>query len=173
MNSASTGDDRSGVERERLIRVLAAATFLIFFQAYMVAPLIPRLSAVFQVSAQTVGLTIPAYMIPYGVSTLYGLLSDHLGRRRSRPDRWPAESSPRPTFASSPLEQQRKSGPSIHPPYSSSLIDSIRNLFKARCLILSCVPSTFTSVRLIKTRLGSFITSEKRFRLDGTNRSPV
>lgn len=63
--------------------MLAAATFLIFFQAYMVAPLIPRLSAFFGVSAQTVGLTIPAYIIPYGVSTLfYGLLSDHLGRRR-------------------------------------------------------------------------------------------
>lgn len=83
MNSAFTGNDRSGVERERLIRMLAAATFLIFFQAYMVAPLIPRLSTVFEVSAQTVGLIVPAYMISYGVSTLfYGLLSDHLGRRR-------------------------------------------------------------------------------------------
>ena len=46
-------------ERERLLRLLAAATFLIFFQAYMVAPLIPRLAAVFQVSAQTIGLTVP------------------------------------------------------------------------------------------------------------------
>ena len=70
-------------ERERLLRLLAAATFLIFFQAYMVAPLIPRLAAVFQVSAQTIGLTVPAYMIPYGASILfYGLLSDRIGRRR-------------------------------------------------------------------------------------------
>ncbi len=70
-------------QRERLLRVLAAATFLIFFQAYMVAPLIPRLSTVFGVSGQTIGLIVPAYMIPYGVSTLlYGLLSDRLGRRR-------------------------------------------------------------------------------------------
>lgn len=70
-------------QRERLLRVLAAATFLIFFQAYMVAPLIPRLSAVFAVSSQTMGFIVPAYMIPYGVSTLfYGLLSDRLGRRR-------------------------------------------------------------------------------------------
>jgi len=70
-------------ERERLLRVLAAATFLIFFQAYMVAPLIPRLSAVFHVSAQTIGLIVPAYMVPYGVSILfYGLLSDRIGRRR-------------------------------------------------------------------------------------------
>jgi predicted MFS family arabinose efflux permease len=67
--------------REHLLWVLSAATFLIFFQAYMVAPLIPRLSNVFGVSSQTVGLIVPAYMIPYGISTLfYGLLSDRLGR---------------------------------------------------------------------------------------------
>ncbi|MBI2882953.1 MAG: MFS transporter [Candidatus Methylomirabilis oxyfera] len=70
-------------ERERLLRGLAAATFLIFFQAYMVAPLIPRLSSAFGVSSQTIGLIVPAYMIPYGISTLlYGLLSDRLGRLR-------------------------------------------------------------------------------------------
>jgi len=77
--NGTAGED----QRERLLRVLSAATFLIFFQAYMVAPLIPRLSAVFGVSGQTIGLIVPAYMIPYGVSTLvYGLLSDRLGRRR-------------------------------------------------------------------------------------------
>jgi len=76
-------DTISADTRERLLRVLSAATFLIFFQAYMVAPLIPHLSAVFEVSSQTIGLIVPAYMIPYGVSTLfYGLLSDRLGRRR-------------------------------------------------------------------------------------------
>jgi predicted MFS family arabinose efflux permease len=75
--------EKSGDRRERLLRVLSAATFLIFFQAYMVAPLIPRLSAVFEVSGRTMGLIVPAYMIPYGVSTLfYGLLSDRIGRRR-------------------------------------------------------------------------------------------
>ena len=69
--------------RERLLWVLSVATFLIFFQAYMVAPLIPHLSAVFGVSDQAVGLAVPAYLIPYGVSTLfYGLLSDRIGRRR-------------------------------------------------------------------------------------------
>lgn len=73
-------DDR---RRERLVWLLSAATFLIFFQAYMVAPLIPRLSAVFGVSVQTIGLIVPAYLIPYGLSTLvYGVLSDRLGRRR-------------------------------------------------------------------------------------------
>jgi predicted MFS family arabinose efflux permease len=49
----------------------------------MVAPLIPHLSAAFTVSGQMIGLIVPAYMIPYGVSGLfYGLLSDRLGRRR-------------------------------------------------------------------------------------------
>src|SRR5216684_2188999 len=67
--------------REHLLWVLTAATFLIFFQAYMVAPLIPRLSSLFGVSAERMGLIVPAYMIPYGVSTLlYGLISDRLGR---------------------------------------------------------------------------------------------
>ena len=51
-------------QRERLLRVLSAVTFLIFFQAYMVAPLIPRLSSVFGVSSQTIGFIVPAYMIP-------------------------------------------------------------------------------------------------------------
>ena len=69
------------LRRERLLWVLSAATFLIFFQAYMIAPLIPKLGSVFHVSAQTIGLVVPAYMIPYGVATLfYGLLSDRLGR---------------------------------------------------------------------------------------------
>ena len=73
----------SQAQREGLIQTLAAATFLIFFQAYMVAPLIPRLSHSFRVSEQFIGLMVPAYMIPYGLSTLfYGLLSDRLGRRR-------------------------------------------------------------------------------------------
>lgn len=69
--------------REHLIRILSAAAFLVFFQANMIAPLIPRLSSTFGVSDQTIGLIIPAYMIPYGIAALfYNLLSDYLGRRR-------------------------------------------------------------------------------------------
>jgi predicted MFS family arabinose efflux permease len=71
-----------GVRRERLIRALSAVTFLIFFQAYMVAPLVPRLSTVFGASSETAGLIVPAYLIPYGLATLvYGLLADRLGVR--------------------------------------------------------------------------------------------
>jgi len=67
-------------KRERLLWVLAAATFVIFFQAFMVAPIIPQLAAAFETPAETVGLVVPAYLIPYGVATLaYGLLADRLG----------------------------------------------------------------------------------------------
>ena len=70
-------------ERERLLRMLAAATFIIFFQAYMVAPIIPVLATAFSAPVQSVGLLVPAYLIPYGIATLvYGLLADRLGVQR-------------------------------------------------------------------------------------------
>lgn len=70
-------------QRERLLRLLSAATFLVFFQAFMVAPLLPRLAAVFGTSVQRVGLIVPAYLIAYGFATLsYGPLSDRFGRGR-------------------------------------------------------------------------------------------
>jgi predicted MFS family arabinose efflux permease len=73
----------SADERERLLRMLAGTTFIIFFQAYMVAPIIPALARIFGVAEQTVGLIVPAYLIPYGIATLvYGLLADRLGIRR-------------------------------------------------------------------------------------------
>ena len=79
---AAKGQSSATVERERLLRVLALATFIIFFQAFMVAPIIPQLSATFGTSAETVGLIVPAYLIPYGIATLaYGLLADRLGIR--------------------------------------------------------------------------------------------
>ena len=69
--------------RESTLRLLAAVTFLIFFQAYMVAPLLPRLAVLFGSPGERVGLIIPAYLIPYGIATLiYGVLSDRIGRRR-------------------------------------------------------------------------------------------
>lgn len=68
---------------ERLLKMLAAATFIIFFQAYMVAPIIPTLSNTFGTSVERVGLIVPAYLIPYGIATLvYGLLADRLGIHR-------------------------------------------------------------------------------------------
>lgn len=70
-------------ERERLLRMLALATFIIFFQAYMVAPIIPALADAFATSAHTAGFVVPAYLIPYGIATLvFGLLADRLGVQR-------------------------------------------------------------------------------------------
>lgn len=72
--------DISDKHRERLLRVLSAATFVIFFQAFMVAPIIPTLASAFGVTPQDAGLIVPAYLIPYGVATLvYGLLADRYG----------------------------------------------------------------------------------------------
>ena len=69
--------------RERTLWVLCAAAALIFLQAHMVAPLLPRFSEVFQVPEQRIGLIVPAYMIAYGLSTLfYGILSDWIRRAR-------------------------------------------------------------------------------------------
>lgn len=77
MTSPAINLDRQG---EALLRVLAAATFIIFFQAFMVAPIIPRLAATFSVSPHQVGFIVPAYLIPYGMATLaYGLLADRIG----------------------------------------------------------------------------------------------
>ena len=60
----------------------AAAVFLVFFQAHMVAPLVPALAGALGTPARLVGLLVPAYSLPYGVMALvYGPLSDRLGRR--------------------------------------------------------------------------------------------
>ncbi len=65
-----------------LLVLLTAAAFLIFAQAFMIAPILPRLAAAFGTSPETVGLAIPAYLVPYGLMTLlWGPLSDRVGRR--------------------------------------------------------------------------------------------
>lgn len=69
-------------QRKNLIMILAGATFLIFYQAFMVAPIIPKLANIFRVSVENIGLIVPAYLIPYGLTTLiWGPLSDRFGRR--------------------------------------------------------------------------------------------
>jgi hypothetical protein len=66
---------------EGLLRLLAAATFLIFFQAFMIAPILPVLGRALSAGTGTVSLAVPAYLIPYGVATLlWGPLSDRAGR---------------------------------------------------------------------------------------------
>ncbi|MGH8190922.1 MAG: MFS transporter [Rhodanobacteraceae bacterium] len=65
-----------------LLPVICSAAFLVFAQTFMVAPLIPRLAVVFHSQVGWVGLAIPAYVVPQGLSILFaGPLSDRLGRR--------------------------------------------------------------------------------------------
>jgi predicted MFS family arabinose efflux permease len=79
----STPDANVVRQRERLLRVLALATFIIFFQGYMVAPIIPLLSSELRSPEQVTGLIVPAYLIPYGISTVvYGLIADRIGIHR-------------------------------------------------------------------------------------------
>ncbi len=76
-------NNSSNSSREQLLRALSVLAFLIFFQAFMVAPLLPRLADLFEVPVETMGLVVPAYFIPYGIAMLvYGPLSDRFGRGR-------------------------------------------------------------------------------------------
>lgn len=78
----SPGGDTASVAPRWMLPVLCSAAFLVFAQAFMVAPLIPRLAQVFHSTTSVVGLAVPAYLVPYGVMTLvWGPLSDRIGRR--------------------------------------------------------------------------------------------
>lgn len=74
----------STVNRERLLPVLVAQVFLIFFQGFMVAPLLPRLALTFGASVHHTSMLVAAYMIPYGcVCLVVGPLADRVGRART------------------------------------------------------------------------------------------
>lgn len=65
-----------------MLPILCTTAFLVIAQAFMVAPLIPRLADVFHTDVGWVGLAVPAYLVPYGIATLaWGPLSDRFGRR--------------------------------------------------------------------------------------------
>lgn len=82
MSSARSAVSGPPLPHRQLLLTLSTATFLIFFQAFMVAPLIPLLAEELGASVQRIGWIIPAYMLPYGAATLvYGPLSDRFGRR--------------------------------------------------------------------------------------------
>ena len=64
-----------------LVVILSLGTFIVFFQGFMVAPILPQLSSLFGVSVRYVSFVEPAYLLSYGVSTLiYAPLSDKYGR---------------------------------------------------------------------------------------------
>jgi predicted MFS family arabinose efflux permease len=63
------------------LRAMAVIALLVFYNNYMVAPLIPAFSREFAVIPDALGWLVPGFSIAYGVSTLiYGVLSDRLGR---------------------------------------------------------------------------------------------
>nr|HEX4313634.1 MFS transporter [Kofleriaceae bacterium] len=79
--SAQPAPTGSASERERLLPVLVAQIFLIFFQGFTVAPLVPRFAALFGTSVADASALIPAYMVPYGlVCLIVGPLADRVGR---------------------------------------------------------------------------------------------
>jgi len=64
-----------------LVVILSLGTFIVFFQGFMVAPILPQLSSLFHISVRHVSFIEPAYLISYGFSTLlYAPLSDRYGR---------------------------------------------------------------------------------------------
>lgn len=63
------------------VYIVSLATFIIFFQGFMVAPLLPLLSAQFGTTVRHVSFIEPAYLLGYGLFTLvYAPLSDRFGR---------------------------------------------------------------------------------------------
>ncbi|MGO4385644.1 MFS transporter [Specibacter sp. RAF43] len=72
----------AGRRRRAFLALVTAAAFVTFAQAFMVAPILPQLAGTFGTGVETVGLAVPAYLIPYGLMTLFwGPLSDRIGRR--------------------------------------------------------------------------------------------
>ena len=77
----TSGDGRLRAP-QGLVAVLTAAAFLIFAQAFMIAPILPRLAQVFGTGVGFAGLAVPAYLVPYGLTSLvWGPVADHVGRR--------------------------------------------------------------------------------------------
>lgn len=67
----------------RSVYIVSLATFIVCFQAFMVAPLLPMLSEQFGTTVRHVSFIEPAYLLGYGMFTLvYAPLSDRFGRFR-------------------------------------------------------------------------------------------
>ncbi|WP_221887953.1 MFS transporter [Chitinophaga polysaccharea] len=78
---AGTGNDIHSKATMLPVLIISLATFIIFFQGLMVAPLLPMLSAYFNTSVRHVSFIEPSYLLGYGLFTLfYAPLSDRLGR---------------------------------------------------------------------------------------------
>lgn len=61
--------------------IVSLATFIVFFQAFMVAPLLPELAHYFGSTVRKISFIEPVYLLGYGAFTLvYAPLSDRYGR---------------------------------------------------------------------------------------------
>ncbi len=77
----SISPDKNPAPSLSLVVILSLGTFIVFFQGFMVAPILPQLSSLFHVSVRHVSFIEPAYLLSYGFSTLiYAPLSDKYGR---------------------------------------------------------------------------------------------
>lgn len=71
----------TGVLSNRLIFLMSLGTFIIFFQGFMVAPLLPNLAGYFHATVRHTSFIEPAYLIGYGAFALiFPPLSERFGR---------------------------------------------------------------------------------------------
>lgn len=71
------------VARARIATLIVMEVFLLFFQGFMVAPLLPRLAVVFGTTVDHASVLVPAYTLPYGcVCLVIGPVADRIGRAR-------------------------------------------------------------------------------------------
>ncbi|SDG22483.1 Predicted arabinose efflux permease, MFS family [Dyadobacter soli] len=81
MTELRVGDRDTGKTNMLPVYIISLATFIIFFQGFMVAPLLPMLSDHFHTSVRHVSFIEPAYLLGYGVFTLvYAPMSEKYGR---------------------------------------------------------------------------------------------
>ncbi|MGO3305606.1 MAG: MFS transporter [Sphingobacterium sp.] len=83
MNELNTSGRTAAQVSMLPVYILSLATFVIMFQGFMVAPLLPTLSEQFGTTVRHVSFIEPAYLLGYGLFTLvYAPLSDRIGRFR-------------------------------------------------------------------------------------------
>jgi len=83
MNGLNKGVSTAAKVSMLPVYMLSLATFVVMFQGFMVAPLLPTLSEQFGTNVRHVSFIEPAYLLGYGFFTLvYAPLSDRFGRFR-------------------------------------------------------------------------------------------
>ena len=69
-------------KRKALLKILLAVVFIVTFQGYLVAPLNHNLELDLHSSKRLMGFIIPAFALPYGLTSLfYSIVANKLGKR--------------------------------------------------------------------------------------------